>query len=109
MIKQEAVLVHNIVHLEQQKFSPLYAIFVWLPKYILSRKFRGIAEMEAFWAQMEHLTQCRDASVRYTVIESRLCEMYFGAISRRLSNAFTLAFSRGDKPDDWSKFYEQNR
>ena len=106
--KKEALLVHNIVHVEQQKFSPLYAILVWYPKYLFSKRFRAVCEMEAFWAQLEHLLNCRNTGVRFNIIETRMCEMYFGAISRPLAKAFSSAFICGDKPDDWNKFYEEN-
>jgi len=107
VLKQESLIVHNIVHLEQQKFSPLYALFVWISKYIFSKKFRAVCEMEAFWAQLEHLVYCREVEVRYHIIESRMCDMYGDAINIRLAKAFTCAFKSGEKPHDWYDFYKK--
>ncbi len=50
-IPDHRTLLHEVCHVKQQKGSALYAYCYYIPRYILSRKFRDRMENEAHAAE----------------------------------------------------------
>jgi len=104
-----ARMAHELVHLEQQGFSNFYGWFVYSPKWLISKKFRAITEMEAFWVQMECYRDCEGLTILYDVMKNTLTKKYMGAFSDKLADAFLRAFEIRKSIKDWGEFYEDNK
>lgn len=70
-IISEDLKIHETKHLEQQKYSYLYAI-LWYIKYIISPKFRLSQEIPAYGEQIKFLSSSNNkievqALIRWTV------------------------------------------
>jgi len=104
----KARMAHELVHLEQQNFSNFYGFFIYVPKWLLSKKFRAIVEMEGFWVQMECYRDCSGLGIDFTKMKSILVDKYRGAFTEKLADAFLKAFEMKKSIKDWSEFYEEN-
>lgn len=102
-----ARMTHELVHIEQQRFSNWYAMY-WIPKWLMNKKFRALQEMPAFWAQMECYRDCSGVTVILSVIKNTMVNKYRGAFTEKLADAFIKAFEMKKSIKDWNKFYEEN-
>jgi len=104
----KARMTHFVAHIYQCKFSSLYGWFVFVPKWLLSRKFRAICEMPAFWDQMECYRDCSGLMIIKEKMHETLVKKYYGAFTDNLASAFIHAFEMKRNVKDWKKFYEEN-
>lgn len=103
--RQETMVVHELRHIESQGFHPLYAIFIWWPIYFISKKFRAIQEMKAYWAHMDHFKYCWETGINYDVVVSNMTCQHFGAISGHLAKALVHVHKKGMPEPKYGKFY----
>jgi len=108
-VTQEGSLVRQLSICQAQKMSVLYAVFVWYPKYIFSKKFRAIEIMKSLFDEMNHYVYCRKHTVNYEIISDRMIHTYPRTFTAHMANSYLMYHFIECTPDSWSKFYDDHK